>query len=406
VTDYTVGDTLYLMFTTRAFATGIPTVLAGTPVVSAYENDSATQITAGITLGVSHDSVAGMNLLTIVATGANGYESGKDYNMVITTGTVDSVSVIGEVVGTFSLGRSAAAADLANGTDGLGALKTLIDTVDDLLDTEIAAITAAVITNAAGADIAADIIAIKSETAAIVNDTDLIDDGTSGLAKIATDVAAVLVDTAVIGAAGAGLTDLGGMSTGMRAEVNAEVDTALNTAVPGAPTSNSINQRIVAIDDLTQSGGGGDLAAILTDTAEIGTAGAGLTDLGGMSTTMKGQVNTEADTALTDYDGPTNAEMVARTITADQIDQLGQNLDVCARGTASGTPTTTTMVSDVSIVADTQLNGRLITFGKNTTTSALRKQTTDITSGDAATNTLTFTELTTAPVSGDTFVLT
>lgn len=127
--DYLVGDTLYFMFTTRAFATGIPTVLAGTPVVSAYEDDSATQITAGITLGADHDSVVGMNLLTIVATGANGYEAGKDYNLVITTGTVGGVSVVGEVVGTFSLGRSAAAQDLANATDGLGALKTLLDAI-------------------------------------------------------------------------------------------------------------------------------------------------------------------------------------------------------------------------------------------------------------------------------------
>jgi len=54
--------------------------------------------------------------------------------------------------------------DLANGTDGLGALKTLID-------------------------------AIKTETALIVDDTDLIDNGTSGLAKIATDVAAIKVPT-------------------------------------------------------------------------------------------------------------------------------------------------------------------------------------------------------------------
>lgn len=38
---------------------------------------------------------------------------------------------------------------------------------------------------------------------------------------------------------------------------------------------------------------------ILVDTAVIGTAGAGLTDLGGMSTTMKGQVNAESDTAWT-----------------------------------------------------------------------------------------------------------
>ncbi len=37
-----------------------------------------------------------------------------------------------------------------------------------------------------------------------------------------------------------------------------------------------------------------------TLTTTVGTAGAGLTDLGGMSTTMRGQVNTEADTAITD----------------------------------------------------------------------------------------------------------
>lgn len=51
-----------------------------------------------------------------------------------------------------------------------------------------------------------------------------------------------------------------------------------------------------------------ETALIVTDTAEIGTAGAGLTDLGGMSTGMKAEVNTEADTALTDYDPPTRTE--------------------------------------------------------------------------------------------------
>ena len=131
--DITLADTFYQLFTTRAFATGVPTVLAGSPVVSAYENEGLTQITAGITLGVDHDGVVGLNLLTVVASGANGYEAGKDYGLVITVGTVGGVSVVGEVVAEFSIGRSAAAVDLANGTDGLGAIKA--DTAAILLDT-------------------------------------------------------------------------------------------------------------------------------------------------------------------------------------------------------------------------------------------------------------------------------
>ena len=50
--DYTVGDTLYFLFTTRRFSTGAPHQLAGTPVISAYENENLTQITAGVSLGV------------------------------------------------------------------------------------------------------------------------------------------------------------------------------------------------------------------------------------------------------------------------------------------------------------------------------------------------------------------
>jgi hypothetical protein len=46
----------------------------------------------------------------------------------------------------------------------------------------------------------------------------------------------------------------------------------------------------------------------------MSTAGAGLTDLGGMSTTMKAQVESEALDALNNYDPPTNIEMIARTL--------------------------------------------------------------------------------------------
>ena len=55
---------------------------------------------------------------------------------------------------------------------------------------------------------------------------DLIDDGTSGLAKIATDVAAILVDTTVIGALGAGLSNIPWNSS-WDTEVQSEVDDAI-----------------------------------------------------------------------------------------------------------------------------------------------------------------------------------
>ena len=52
----------------------------------------------------------------------------------------------------------------------------------------------------------------------------------TNLAIVDGNVDAILIDTAEIGTAGAGLTDLGGMSTGMKAEVNAEVDTGISDA--------------------------------------------------------------------------------------------------------------------------------------------------------------------------------
>ena len=120
--DYQLEDTVYLPFTTRAFATGIPTALVS-GVVEIYEDASVTQITAAETLAVSLDSIAGFNMISVVATAANGFGAGQSYTAILSAGTVDSVSVIGEVVGHFTIDMSAAAKDLANATDGLGAIK-------------------------------------------------------------------------------------------------------------------------------------------------------------------------------------------------------------------------------------------------------------------------------------------
>lgn len=81
-----------------------------------------------------------------------------------------------------------------------------------------------------------------------------------------------------------------------------------------------------------------------------------------------------------------------------------------ARGTvdvgASTTSIPTSAFTPAGAAAD-QFKGRIVTFDRDTTTAALRGQSTDITaSSNAATPTLTVTALTTAPSSGDTFSVT
>ena len=310
--DFKEDGDIFFKFTTRAFATGVPTTLAGSPVLSVYKDEggAATEKTtaeAYFDLDVDHDSIVGWHNVRIDLSGDAFFATGADYSVVITTGTVDSVNVFGENLANFSIenrsmGQPAGAtlaADIAAiksetalivadtnelqtddvpglivtldavvdtvkaetalivadtnelQTDDVPGLIATLDTVVDTVKAETALIVAdtnelqtddipgtiaalndiaaadvwavdatgqqtqgtfgqaigdpgidadtiygAVVTGAAGANIAVDIIAVKAETALIVDDTDLIDDGTSGLAKIATDVAAVLVDTA------------------------------------------------------------------------------------------------------------------------------------------------------------------------------------------------------------------
>jgi hypothetical protein len=102
VGDIRLEDTIDVKFTTRKFSTGAPFALAS-GVISAYVGNSTTQITAGITLSADFDGVTGLNNVRVVATAANGYTAATNVQLVITTGTVDSVSVVGEVIGQFSI---------------------------------------------------------------------------------------------------------------------------------------------------------------------------------------------------------------------------------------------------------------------------------------------------------------
>lgn len=201
----------------------------------------------------------------------------------------------------------------------------------------------------AGASLSADIATVKSDSAAILTDTGTTIPGVLGSpagANMSADIAAVKAQTtaietdtqdiqAQIGTAGAGLTDLGGMSTGMKAEVESEANDALVAqkldhlvAVADADdvADDSIIAKLAASDgdwsgfagsddsleairdhigdgtNLTEAGGDGDH---LTEAGgdgdhltEAGGTGDQLTDLGGMSTAMKAEVEAEVQDAI------------------------------------------------------------------------------------------------------------
>ena len=202
------------------------------------------------------------------------------------------------------------------------AIKTVVDTIQadtDLLD------------DAAGgiADIHTDVASARTEIAAvkivvdtIQADTDLLDDVSGGLADIHADIAtmqgnvtdiladtnelqlefvdggrldllidSILADTGelqtdwvnggrldmLIDAQTAELAKVPKSDSNVTwnatalASINAEVDTALNTAIPGSPTSGSVNERLVTIQgdtDLLDDAIGG-LADIHTDIADL-----------------------------------------------------------------------------------------------------------------------------------------
>lgn len=81
---------------------GAPTTLSGSPAISIYKGSNTTETTTGITLTVDFDSVTGCNNVAIVTTDAF-YETGNDYDIIITAGTVDSVSVVGYTLASFSI---------------------------------------------------------------------------------------------------------------------------------------------------------------------------------------------------------------------------------------------------------------------------------------------------------------
>lgn len=300
--------------------------------------------------------------------------------------------------------RAAIGLAAANLDTQLAAIDDYIDAeitaIDDLLDTEVAAIKAVVDSNATKLDtidgfLDTEIAAIKAKT----DNLPAAPAATGDIPSVASIVAGVWDEptagnttagtfgervTRIPNAAAGGngglptvdannyvagiqgtlnqLDDLNNLSA---AQVNAEVDTALDTAVPGSPTSGSINERIKTMDDADIPG---RLPAALSG----------------------GKMDSVAD--VTAISGDTTA-----------ADKLEAALDGTVTATVNDAgATTTAFITTLTSAVDDFYNGRIITFN----TGALAGQQREITDYVGATKTVTVAALTSAPANGVAFTVT
>lgn len=166
--------------------------------------------------------------------------------------------------------------------------------------------------------------------------------------------------------------------------------------------------------NLTEAGGDGDhLTAIdlpdqtMNITGNLsGSVGSVTGNVGGsigsLATQAKADVNAEVDTALGDYDGPTNTEMEARTVNTATVAKLeAAALGTITGSAITGTLSTTEMTTDLSETTDDHYNGRVVVF----TSGDLTGQATVISDYTGSTKLVTMVALTEAPSNSDTFVI-
>ena len=222
------------------------------------------------------------------------------------------------------------------------------------------------ISDAGGLDLDTQLANTDEITAARLSELDA---ATAG--KMANQVDIIQTDTTTdIPASISALNDLSA------AQVNAEVDTALSDY--DGPTNAEMNARtllaadyfdpaldavanvtLVATTTTNTDMRGTDSAATAANLATVDSnVDAILVDT---STTIPAQISglndlssADVDTALATYDGPTNAEMVARTLAA--ADYFDPSADTVANVTLVGTTTTNTDMISVSDILTTQMS--------------------------------------------------
>lgn len=233
--------------------------------------------------------------------------------------------------------------------------------------------------------------------------------------------AAAIADSAIDAATFA--ADVDAEARGWIGMASANLDTQIGTLATAAAldtVDNFLDTEVAAILAAVDT----EVAAILADTNELQTdwVDGGRLDLildARASQTSVNTVDDFLDTEIADIQarlpaaltagGNMKSDALAISGSTESADRLERSTLGIVTGTCAAAGTTTAVIASAlspASVANDQFNGRIITFDKDTTTTSLRGQSTDITDYVHATLTFTVTALTTAPASGDTFVIT
>lgn len=402
------GETVYVPFDTFDGGTGASITMSGLAVtdIEIYKDGGTTQRASdnGYTLldtdGIDFDGLTGIHGFSISLADnstAGFWAAGSQYFVVVSSITVDAQTV-SFVAATFRIGRPGAVLNttiatlssqtsftLTNGPaedDALNGMWCIIHDVASAVQQGWAEIldytgSTKTVTLAAGTTFTA----AASDNIMVMGLTPLrpgVIGRTVGVEANGKVTGVVLTDTvttytgntpqtgdsfARIGANGAGLSAVP-WNASWDAEVQSEVADALDAAVPGSPTANSINERIKTLDDADIPG---RLPAALT-----------------------GGGNIKADMLAVSGD----------TTAADRLEGLLDGI-IVGQVNDAGASTTAFIADGFTEATNDHFNGRLITF----VSGALSGQQTAITDYVGATQTFTVTALTEAPANDDFFVI-
>lgn len=211
---------------TTTTLTNLPAITAGWLTAAGIASDAITadKIADGA-IDAATFAAGAINAAAIASDAITDAKVASDVTIASVTGAV------GSVTGSIGSLSPQALADVRSAV-GLAAanLDTQLTTIDDFLDTEIAAIKAK--TDNLPSSFPTNFSAMGINASGHISRVTLVDTTTTNTDMRGTDSAATAASLAslitTVGVAGAGLTDLGGMSTTMKAQVNTEVLDVMN----------------------------------------------------------------------------------------------------------------------------------------------------------------------------------